>query len=280
MKREWEEAAHRGSIDELDGLLASGADIDARDRHGGTALMIAAVKGFGEVVGWLIEHGAALDHKGKYGLTALMLAVINGHVDVVRKLADAGANVDLRGTDSPGFAEKTALELATELNHAGMVEILRSTVERSRNPHFETAASWTAAQAMLTFQPLRPRNTMGLQLQSIRIHVRDHKLRELATSGRTLEAHYGGFVLSEARKGVDEARRLALAVPYGSAGRESRIAGRAARIYELGPEPEPGDIDGRNPAVVAWHDAEMFFLIASGEMSVDKLVIIAHSLYD
>jgi hypothetical protein len=280
MKREWEGAAHRGSIDELDGLLASGADIDARDRHGQTALMIAAVKGFGEVVGWLIEHGATLDHKGKYGLTALMLAVINGHVDVVRKLADAGANVNLRGTGSPGFAEKTALELATELNHAGMVEILRAAVERSRNPHFETAASWTAAQAMLTFQPLQPRNTMGLHLRSIRIHVRDHKLRELATSDRTLEAHYGGFVLSEARKGVDEARRLALAVPYGPAGSAARIAGRAAHIYELGPEPEPGDIDGRNPAVVAWHDGEMFFLIASGEMSVDKLVIIADSLYD
>ena len=38
----------------------------------------------------------------------------------------------------------------------------------------------------------------------IRIHVRDHKLRELSINDRTLEGHYGGFVLSQARKGTDE----------------------------------------------------------------------------
>ena len=148
------------------------------------------------------------------------------------------------------------------------------------NPHFETALSWKAARAMLTFQPLEPEHTAGLRLQAIRIHVRDHKLRELSVDDRTLEAHYGGFVLSQARKGVNEARRLALDVPYGRAGRDARIAGCAARVYELGPEPAPGDIDGRSPAVVTWHDAEMFYLIASDEMSSDELVRIAVSLYE
>jgi len=38
----------------------------------------------------------------------------------------------------------------------------------------------------------------------IRIHVRDHKLRELSINDRTLEGHYGGFVLSQARKGTYE----------------------------------------------------------------------------
>ena len=35
----------------------------------------------------------------------------------------------------------------------------------------------------------------------IRIHVCDH---ELSINDRTLEGHYGGFVLSQARKGTDE----------------------------------------------------------------------------
>ena len=30
--------------------------------------------------------------------------------------------------------------------------------------------------------------------------MRDHKLREILINDRTLEAHYGGFVLSQARK--------------------------------------------------------------------------------
>ena len=149
----------------------------------------------------------------------------------------------------------------------------------TNNPHFETASSWKAARAKLTFQPREPGYTVGLRLHSIRIHVRDHKLRELSINDRTLEAHYGGFVLSQARKGTDEARRLALDVRYGSTGQEGQVAGHAARIYELGPEPAPDDIDGRSPAVVTWHDADLFFLVASDTMSSHELVRIAISLY-
>jgi hypothetical protein len=109
--------------------------------------------------------------------------------------------------------------------------------------------------------------------------VRDHKLRELSVNDRTLEAHYGGFVLSQARKGTAEARRLALDVRYGSIAHEGQIAGHAARIYELGPEPAPDDIDGRSPAVVTWYDADLFFLVASDTMFSGKLFRIAVSMY-
>jgi hypothetical protein len=147
------------------------------------------------------------------------------------------------------------------------------------NPHFETARNWKAAQAMLTFCPLQPTHTAGLLLQSIRIHVRDHKLRELSVEQRTLEAHYGAFSLSQAQKGVTEARRLALEVSYGRNPRNTQIAGRGGRAYELGPAPEPDDIGGRMPSVVDWHDGEMFYMVASGEMPCDELVKIAESLY-
>lgn len=149
----------------------------------------------------------------------------------------------------------------------------------SGNPYFETAATWNEAEALLTFRPLRPRHTEGFELQSLRVHVRDHKRRELPAGERSLEAHYGAFVLSQARKGREEARRLALDVQYGSAPRATRIAGHEARVYELAPEPAPHDPDGRSPAVVAWHDGELFFLIASGELPSDALVRIAESLY-
>jgi len=51
------------------------------------------------------------------------------------------------------------------------------------------------------------------------------------------------------------------------------------KIYELGPEPEPDDIDGRSPAVVVWADGELFCLVASSTMLVQELVKIAKSLY-
>jgi len=132
----------------------------------------------------------------------------------------------------------------------------------------------------MAFRPLEPAHTAGLGLQSIQIHVRDHRLRELPIEERTLEAHYGGFVLSQSRRGPNEARHLALDVSYGRAPREAQIAGCTARVYERGPEPPPGDIDGRSPAVVTWHDADMFYFIASGEMTTDDLIRIATSLYD
>jgi hypothetical protein len=147
------------------------------------------------------------------------------------------------------------------------------------NPHFETAASWGEAEAMLSFQPRQPRDTAGRRLQAFRVHVRDHRLRELAVVERTFEAHYDGFVLSQARKGTAEARRLALDVSYGQAGYDARIVGRSARVYDLGPEPPRDDIDGRNPSVVAWHDGEVFYLVASGEMRADELLGIAMSMY-
>ena len=132
---------------------------------------------------------------------------------------------------------------------------------------------------MLTFRPREPRHTAGLRLSSIRIHVRDHKLRELPVADRTLEAHYGAFVLSQARRSAAEARRLALDVSYGLGGRDTQIAGCAGRAYERGPQPEPHDIDGLSPAVVVWHDREMFYLIASDEMPSANLIRIATSLY-
>ena len=144
--------------------------------------------------------------------------------------------------------------------------------------HFAAVDTWAAAEAMLAFRPAVPTDTADCPLQTLEIHVRDHKDRELPVDDRTLEAHYGTFVLSQARRGWAEARRLALEVSYGSAPQEARILGRAGKVYELGPEADPADIDGRAPAVVVWCDREMFYLVASAELSAQTLIRIATSL--
>lgn len=149
----------------------------------------------------------------------------------------------------------------------------------AENPHFARAASWQDAEAMLTFRPVEPGHTEGFSLESLSVFVRDHREREVPPGERSLEAHYGGFVLSQTRRGDAEARRLALDVSYGPVPRPARIGGHEARVYELGPEPGPDDVDGRSPAVVVWHDAGMFFLLASDTLTADALVRIAVSLH-
>ncbi|HEY6362688.1 MAG TPA: ankyrin repeat domain-containing protein [Vicinamibacterales bacterium] len=68
MTSDWRDAVRHGSIDVLQRLLAAGADINALDGHGQTALMLAAVDGHTNVVEWLVARGAVLDHTSKYGL--------------------------------------------------------------------------------------------------------------------------------------------------------------------------------------------------------------------
>jgi ankyrin repeat protein len=114
MNAVWEEAITRGNIQLVLECLGRGADVNARDRHGQTALMLAAHAGYREIVEILIAHRANLDITAKYGLSALMLAVVAEHVDVARLLAQAGADRSLRGTGAPGFADKTAHHLAVE----------------------------------------------------------------------------------------------------------------------------------------------------------------------
>lgn len=147
-------------------------------------------------------------------------------------------------------------------------------------PNFETVATWLDAETLLTFRPFEPAHTAGFRLQSICVQVRDYKGRQLDPARRTLEAHYGGFVLSQTRLGPTEARRQALDTSYGNASRSTRIRGHEARIYDLGPEPEPGDVDGRPPAVVAWYEGELFLFLASGELPSSALVRIAESLHE
>jgi uncharacterized protein len=108
----WERAAKDGDAGAVRELLHFGADVDARDRYGQTALMLAAHAGHVAVVERLLAAGADMDVTAKYGLSALMLAVLAGHVEVARLLARAGADLRLRGTGAPGFAGKTAQDLA------------------------------------------------------------------------------------------------------------------------------------------------------------------------
>jgi len=118
-----------GDVRALEEQLRSGVDVDSLDRHGQTAVMLAAYNGHVESVERLVRHGAKLDVTAKYALSALMLAIVAGYEPVARVLVRAGADLTLRGTGAPGFSGKTAYDLAAGL---GMKALCRDIAARTR----------------------------------------------------------------------------------------------------------------------------------------------------
>ena len=125
MSPEWKAAVKAGRADVIRTMLEAGADINARDEHGQTALMNAARDGHTDVVRLLVERGADLDHTAKYHLSALMLAVINARDAIVGILADAGADRTIKGAGAPGFEGKTALDLAVAADRVIAMALLK-----------------------------------------------------------------------------------------------------------------------------------------------------------
>jgi ankyrin repeat protein len=80
-----------GDLPEVKRLLAKGADVNAKDRDGSTALMIASSLDKPEVVQLLLDEGADVNARNKNGLTALMLASKQGYRKVKELLIKAGA---------------------------------------------------------------------------------------------------------------------------------------------------------------------------------------------
>jgi len=109
-------AAKAGKPAMIRTLLAARPKVNARNRHGETALMKAAFFGHADTVKALLERGAEINHAG---WTALMYAATRDHLDIARLLMDRGAQVNLR---SPSGI--TALMMAAREGHLKMVLLL------------------------------------------------------------------------------------------------------------------------------------------------------------
>lgn len=86
--------AESGDVDEFLRLLPRVNDINARNRHGMTALMKAAFFGHEPMVRALLEHGADPNLTRNDQFTALALAAFFGHGEAVKTLIEYGARTE------------------------------------------------------------------------------------------------------------------------------------------------------------------------------------------
>ena len=115
-------AAFNGHTPVLQFLLEEGAEVEAKDVNGRTALMYASSGPFEEAVAFLLEHGAEVDVQGTLeGFTALMTAASEGLVEVVRLLLAHGADPSLVDKDGD-----TAASFARQNGHSEVVELLEN----------------------------------------------------------------------------------------------------------------------------------------------------------
>ena len=112
-------AVYRNSVEAVDVLMRAGAK-SAANREGMTPLAMAALYGNSQIVDRLLKGGADAKALGPNGESMVMFGARNGNPDVIRLLVEAGANVNarepVRGT--------TALMWAVEQKHPEAVAAL------------------------------------------------------------------------------------------------------------------------------------------------------------
>ncbi|MGI8787885.1 MAG: ankyrin repeat domain-containing protein [Pyrinomonadaceae bacterium] len=115
-------AADRGYDEIIKNLLEAGAEIDAKDYGGMTALMTAACSGKASCVKILLEMRSDVRILANDGSSPLMYAVLSGQPEVVKLLLDAGASTDI--INNCGM---TALKLAIDNRYRNIWQMLKRT---------------------------------------------------------------------------------------------------------------------------------------------------------
>lgn len=137
-------AAERGDVTTIKGLLAAGADANARNADGEAALHRAAFHGRGFAIDALIGGGAGVDARivsseRHDDWTALMVAASECGTDVAQRLLKAGADVDARN-----HRGRTALLLAA---WHGCIDVVHLLLAAGADRDAADAVGLTAARA-------------------------------------------------------------------------------------------------------------------------------------
>ena len=155
-------------IPAAEALFAKGMDVDTTDPEANSLLMIAVRDDRAEMAERIVRRKARVNAQNKYGETALMLASANGSLKLVRLLVEHEAKINLPGwnpliyaawrghtevvryllgkgaeIDSPALNGITALMMAARGGHFETVKLLLWEVA---NPNLRSDSGATALQ--------------------------------------------------------------------------------------------------------------------------------------
>ena len=236
------EAAENGNLEELKKLIKSGADVNAKNEYGNTALIYAAWNGHTDCLSALIVAGADVNAKNNDGYTALTLAARDGQTDCVAVLISAGADVNAKNDDG-----NTALILAACMGHTECVNaLLKSGADiNAKDIDYGTALSWAAwygykdcvALLKQAQRDLDAKNLGHTSTPSVPIYEQeaDNELKELDKSAQVPEVKQSDFSQS-LTKTLEEIGTMLLSknASYGNAALEPiRIFSKADSVEQL-----------------------------------------------
>lgn len=129
-------AVNRGKLKDVKAALKDGADLDAQDEAGRTALMRAVINKNPVIAKTLFEAGSDPDKKDDFYESPFLRASANGQVETLKLLIDGGA--DLTAVNRMGG---TALTVASE---NGRVQAVRQLLRTDIPVDQVNDLGWTA----------------------------------------------------------------------------------------------------------------------------------------
>ena len=202
------EAVKAGDLETVRTLIADGADVDARQGDGATALHWAAHRNDPDAADLLIDAGGSVNAANALGATPLWLAAMNGSAPVVGRLLAAGANVNVALTMG-----ETPLMTAARTGNLEVVELLLehgADVNAAEHERGQSALMWAVAQQHADIARILIAHGADLHARTIVWHQLENTAGNTNPSGNFRMAHGGSTPLVfVARHGdVDTARVL------------------------------------------------------------------------
>ena len=120
-------AARNGDAEEVERLvLVELEDVNTvAERYSLTALHVASLHGFTDIVKFLLSQGARTDVLDDWRCTPLHNAAGAGHVEIVHALCEAGARMDIRSANKG----KTALEVARDKGKFDVIPVIQASYQ-------------------------------------------------------------------------------------------------------------------------------------------------------
>ncbi|BFY96992.1 hypothetical protein BsWGS_00032 [Bradybaena similaris] len=101
--------------------MAANIDLNTANKHGETAVHMAASGGHVEVLKFLINKGVDISIKDKQGDSAVYWAARQGHTEIIKCLVEAGVSINTQNKSG-----ETALHVAARYGHTSTVQYLCS----------------------------------------------------------------------------------------------------------------------------------------------------------